>query len=98
MKTKKKIQLVGKVTGLSHDEVVLKFKYAQTTLEAKGYEVVNPTAIIPETTEWKPAMRICIKSLLDVDGIAILPDWNESRGSRLEYSIAYDLGLKIIHL
>ena len=93
-----KVQIIGKVTGLDRERCVAKFKESQDTLELAGYEVINPTVIVPEETTWKEAMRTCLRELLSVDAVAIQPDWFNSAGARVEYMVANALRLKIIRL
>jgi len=92
------VQIIGKVTGLEREEVVDKFFESERKLSEAGYDVVNPVAIIATGTAWHDAMRICLKSLLEVDAIAVQPDWQESKGARCEYHMATALNLKIIWL
>lgn len=92
--TKKKIYIAGKVSGLPIHEVTMKFGTAQKKLENKGYEVINPLAVVNDwDTDWNTAMRKCIAALTDCDAICLLPDWKESKGARIENSIAQHLEL-----
>lgn len=92
------IQIIGKVSGLPRLDTVLKFKEAQNKLEEIGYWVVNPVVLVPADATWEQAMRICLKSLLEVDEAAVLPDWVSSKGSQVEYQVAHAIGLKITRL
>ncbi|MDO9255436.1 MAG: DUF4406 domain-containing protein [Bacteroidales bacterium] len=89
---------MGKVTGLDRERCVAKFKDSQDMLEYAGYEVVNPTVLVPEATTWQEAMRICLRELLSVDAVAVQPDWYDSEGARVEYMVANALKLKMIHI
>ena len=91
---KKKVQLIGKVTGMNRLDTVLKFKEAQDRFEAMGFEVRNPVAMVPADATHQDAMRICLKSLLEVDAALLLPDWVNSDGSEVEYRVALAIGLK----
>jgi hypothetical protein len=95
---KQKVQIVGKVTGLTPEEAVLKFNESETILTRQGCEVINPMKIVPADASWKDAMRICLKSLLEVDAIAVQPDYVLSEGASLEYLVAVNVGTKIIEL
>lgn len=97
----KKIYIAGKVTGLPIAEVTMKFGTAQKELENKGYEVVNPLAVVAEQgdgfrTDWQTAMRLCIKELMDCDGIYLLPCWEHSTGAQIEKRLAEQLKMKFI--
>ena len=98
LKMKKKVQIIGKVTGLNRIDVVLKFKEAQNHLEAQGYEVINPVVLVPADATHAKAMRMCLDSILTVDAVAMLPDWVHSTGSQVEYQNAFILGLNMIWL
>lgn len=63
-------------------------------------DVFNPIRLVDEfgwEQDWKFYMEICLKELLHCDGIYMLDNWKESRGARIEYGIASELGIKVIH-
>lgn len=92
---KKKIYIAGKVTGLSIHEVTMKFGEAQKQIETLGYEAVNPLEVVNDfKCDWASAMRMCISALVFCDGIYFLPDWNQSKGAKLEMEIATNIGLE----
>jgi len=94
----KKIQIIGKVTGLDRAHCEAKFKDTQELLEFRGYDVVNPVTLVPEHATWDQAMRLCILELLTVDAVFVQPDWYDSKGARVEYMIANALHLQMIHV
>jgi len=96
--TMQRIQIVGKVTGLNLIDAKTKFKESQNFLEERGYEVVNPMQIVPLGSTWHEAMRICVKSLLEVDAIAVQADWVDSKGAQAVYLLATTLNMKIIRI
>nr|WP_318298039.1 DUF4406 domain-containing protein [Paraburkholderia bannensis] len=66
-------------------------------LRALGFEIVNPAEINADpTAEWLDCMRADIKQLVDCDGVALLPGWEQSRGATIEHNLARDLGLRVI--
>jgi len=70
------------------------FHEAAAQLRAAGFEVVNPAELNPEpNARWLDCMRADIKALVDCDGVALLPGWTESRGAKLEATIAEGLGM-----
>lgn len=104
----KNIYIAGKVSGLHEQEVSEKFENAKKTIEAMNYEVINPVELVKahlnefwrcktltDSDVWKIAMKVCIKKLVDCDGIVLLPDWQQSRGALLEVKIAEGLGIPI---
>ena len=92
----KKIYIAGKVTGEPISECIIKFGQAQKELEALGFEVVNPLAVVGNfQSSWESAMKKCIKALVDCDGMVILPDWEDSPGAKIERQLAWDLNITI---
>ena len=62
-----------------------------------GYEPVNPLSNgLPADFPWKEHMKADIATLLDCDGIYLLPDWDLSVGARIEANIAAECGMKIL--
>ena len=95
---KKKIYIAGKVTGEPIAECTMKFGTAQKKWEAKGYEVVNPLEVVGSfNVKWKPAMKLCIKALVDCDEVYFLKDWQMSPGAILEHKIAEELDILITY-
>ncbi|TWP31908.1 DUF4406 domain-containing protein [Apibacter muscae] len=93
----KKIYIAGKVTGLTYSQAYNNFKKIEDQLQANGFQVVNPMNIVPkETTSWHEAMKICIKALMECDGIYLLSNWKESSGAKLESELASKLALNFI--
>ena len=41
-------------------------------------------------------MSVCLKAMLDCDGIYMLKGWKKSRGAKLEHFIALKLGIEIL--
>jgi hypothetical protein len=60
-----------------------------------GYYPVNPASCIPANTDWFQAMREAIALMLRCDGIALLPDWRQSRGAKIEVRLARELGMDV---
>lgn len=86
----------GPMTGLP-DLNKEEFIKAEATLRREGYEVVNPhTLPAPAHDKWEAYMKNDIKYLMDCDVVAVLKDWDDSRGARLEVQIAHALGIEII--
>lgn len=65
------------------------FNRAEERLRAAGYETLNParTDLGPDAT-WADYMHAGIRQVLDADAIALLPDWDRSRGAKLEVHVA----------
>lgn len=94
-----KIYISGKIGGLDYKEAFEKFESREKQLIIIGYEVVNPMKIhppreIPRT--WEEFMVEDIQELFKCESIYMLEDWGQSKGARVEYAIAKELGFKII--
>jgi Domain of unknown function (DUF4406) len=98
MSNKKKAYISGKITG--YDIEVAKFKFHSSAIDVEqlGYIPVNPFDLSethPSKT-WKDYMLDDIKGLFDCDAIFMQSDWGQSKGARIEYAIARELGLEIL--
>ena len=54
-----------------------------------------PHDVVPPDYDYARAMRTSIVTMLGCDGAAFLPDWDESRGAKLEREVAIAGGLPI---
>lgn len=90
-----KLYIAGPMTGLP-DFNYPAFIDAEDKLKAAGYEVENPARNQPEgTASWLAFMRMSLVQISKVDGIALLPGWNASKGATLEEHIGSALGLQV---
>lgn len=105
-----KLYLAGPMTGYPRWNFDA-FLAAAADLRAAGYDVVspaeieleagfNPDAPVGDYTEadYHAAMRRDIATVLDVDGVALLPGWSSSRGARVEASVASAVGIPALVL
>jgi hypothetical protein len=61
-------------------------------------KVINPMKLEhKENADWEDYMEKDISELLRCQGIYMLNNWKNSRGARIEYAIALELGLPIIY-
>lgn len=90
----KKIYISGKITGLHLPQAELKFAQAYDQLLHHGYDPVNPMTLHSSNTalEWEQYIARDIEALLKCQAIYMLPDWKESKGARIEYAVARELG------
>ena len=94
-----KLYISGKITGDS--EYKIKFCEAELMLggatygipNAKDYLVFNPAKITE--TDWKAAMKQAISMMMCCDGVALLPDWEKSKGAKIERKLALALGMHV---
>ncbi len=63
-----------------------------------GYQVENPAehGEIPGF-EWADYLRLDLQKLLTCQAIALLPGWMDSKGARLEFTVATNLGMRALH-
>jgi len=91
----KKIYIAGPIT-IDPDGYELNFKLAQEFLENMGYAVINP-ATFPEGLTYNDYINIGLIKLSCCDCIAMLPNWDKSKGAKLEHSYAEVTNLPILY-
>lgn len=76
-------------------------------LRALGYDIVNPAEINCGTSPaknatleekrawWLKCMKADIAQLMTCDGIALLPGWKNSKGAKIERTLAISLEMMI---
>jgi hypothetical protein len=85
---------VSGMPGLNKDA----FNAAEIQLDAAGHSVINPIKNgLPDDAPWVDHMRADIKMLMDCDGVAYLPGWENSRGAKIEIELARALGFPVLH-
>jgi nucleoside 2-deoxyribosyltransferase len=86
----KKIYLAGCVKNTNDYEKT--FSEAEIYVRDMGYDVFNPVEYIKsinaQTASDKAIMMLLIPELMKCDGIYMIPGWESSNGSNLEYAIA----------
>lgn len=93
----KRIYIAGPMTDLP------KFNYPAFNNEAQrlrslGYHVENPAENPePPCKSWLGYMRMALPQLITCDIIALLPGWQDSKGARIERSLAVDLSLRVLY-
>ena len=92
-----KIYISGKITGIEKEALKL-FADIEQKLKAQGHVVINPF-YLPHLHDKKYAsyMKEDIKALCDCDGILIMTNHSDSKGSMIEILIAKFLGLEIMY-
>jgi hypothetical protein len=68
------------------------FMAAEEVLRGAGYEVRNPARNGQgDGLAWEDYVRRDLRDLLDCHAVALLPDWENSRGATLEVYVAKNL-------
>ena len=74
------------------------FDKAEKALTVQGYIPINPIKVNTpiEGKTWKEYMLDDIKLLFDCEAIFLLNNWQASKGARIEYLIAKEIGMTIL--
>ena len=89
--------VAGKITGLPKSAVKDKFSTISQQLMGMGYHVVEPTGVSDDSKTWDDSVRTDIKKMLECDEVHLLPDWQDSKGAKLERDIALRLGMHVVY-
>lgn len=89
------LYIAGPMTGYE-DFNYPAFYVAAEQLRRAGFTVLNPAESDAPNDDpsWADWMRSAIAQVIRADGLALLPGWADSRGARVEYRLAKDLGLR----
>lgn len=95
---KRKVYLSGQITGLHQDVAEKMFEQAEYEMgQLKFDQIINPMKLDHQNNSgWADYMKTDIKALLDCSHIYMIRGWEKSRGARLEFQLAYELGIVII--
>lgn len=95
--TPQQIYIAGPMSGWPGSNYP-RFMDAEEHLRLLGYDVLNPARLGPDHpgASWEQYMRLTLRLVTRSDAICLLPDWEASRGARLEVHVAHGLGLKTI--
>jgi len=94
----KKVYVAGKISGLDYELVKKKFTDAHNLLLFLGLSPVIPIFLCKADWNWWRCMAVCLWNLAQCDAIYLLPDWQNSRGARIERKFAKLLKIKEIQL
>lgn len=95
--TNPRVYIAGKISGMNRAEAVELFEVAQLAIEINGHEAVNPFEVCEESPrkEWHDYMGECHRALLMCQAVVMLPNWHDSRGARIEYAVAREMGIPV---
>lgn len=70
------------------------FQEAAARLRAAGFEVEDPSEKgVIEGWSWEDYLRYDLHKVLECQGVATLPGWENSKGAKLEVYVAEQLGI-----
>ena len=89
------VYLSGPMTGYK-DWNKPAFNATAEKLREEGYQVLNPAEVeLCSLSTWQDYMRKDLQMLALADAVVILPGWHQSRGARIEVTVADQLGIPI---
>ena len=92
------VYISGQITGLPIEEAQKLFKQAEELLIAYGYKVVNPLTLPHNHGKtWDEYMREDLIAMLNCTHVLMLSNWQQSKGAKIEHSLAKEIGLKIFY-
>lgn len=94
-----RVYLSGRITG--DPRYADKFSRAEMTVRIEFCHrgiVVNPAEWCPEGWGWLRCMARCLLLEAMCSHVAMLSDWRESRGARIEHRLALLMKKEIIYL
>lgn len=95
--TRARVYISGPIAHYDLEERKAVFKAAKKQLRKMGYLPVNPMDNgLPQPGDWRDHMRADISNLLRCQYIYFLPEWQYSKGCRLELDVAMSCGLKVL--
>lgn len=87
------VYISGRITGDANYRD--KFLDAEKRLRGAGYSPVKPAAFVPDAEDWNGAMRAVLRLMLRCGGVALLPDWRQSKGAMIEARLAHEVGIPV---
>lgn len=99
---KKVVYISGRISGLSEEEYISKFKRAEKFLYSVGYMVYNPVEAnviqqIYKEYGYKACLAKCVAMLRFCDCIYMLKDWEDSPGAKAEKAFAEACGIEVLY-
>lgn len=88
-----KIYIAGKITG----DPNYRQKFNDAAEKFPDDTILNPSTL-PAGLSSADYMRICLAMIDSADMVAFLPDWNESRGARLENDYCQYVGKQTFYV
>jgi len=96
-----RLYISGPMTGIP-DHNFPAFNAAAAVLRQAGFEISNPAdngasdaVVVAGDRTWADYVRKDLLDMLGCEGLALLDGWHASKGARLEYHVAAELGMPI---
>ena len=92
---KQRVYISGPITG--DPDAWTRFHNAEGMKVKEGFDVMNPFDNgVNEGSSWDEHMIADIRMLMLCDSIFMLKGWQSSRGARIEFKIAEEMGMNIL--
>ena len=90
--------IAGKITGMDKAQAMSLFGQASAILKENDYIPIDPFDVCEDTPgkHWSEYMGECHRELLRCNAIVMLPNWHDSRGARIEYAVAREMGIQVV--
>lgn len=95
------LYIAGPMSGKAHHNFPA-FDEAAQTLRQLGYRVINPAELTrelpgePGSLPYEVYLRNDLKNMVtEATDLVLLPDWEDSRGARIEFEVAVILNFRI---
>jgi len=95
-----KIYIAGKITGLPETEALERFLGAENLLMHCGHTPLNPMRLVNQTPgrEYGEYLADALQIMLtQAEAVYFLDNWADSKGARIERSIAGHLEMPMYH-
>lgn len=95
--TRARVYISGPIAHYDLDERKRVFREAEQRLRREDYIPVNPfNNGLPQPGDWREHMRADMRMLLASQYIVFLPDWQLSKGCKLELDVATSCGIRVL--
>ncbi len=97
-RNKECVYLSGPVTGT--DDYLDRFAEGERLWSERGFIVINPAKIcaqMPLESLYSDYMKVCLELLKLADSVAMLSNWERSKGARIERDYALAVGMKVYY-
>lgn len=96
---KAKVYVAGKISGLPLDVAKENFRKGCLEIEKQGLIPVNPfDSGLPDSAPYESHIAVDLRMMYLCDGVAVLPNWYQSKGAINEVKEALERGMMVVHL